>query len=83
MEKAARRILKAVNVKLEGTQHLDSTQTAPGLPGKKGAALAAPQVRVAENNPEFAVIEIICCCGTKTSLRCEYAGGQFPADQKA
>ena len=80
MPKAAGHILKGDDVKLEGKFHLDvaQTQSPTGGPKEKSAALATPQARIAENHPEFAVIEITCCCGKKTHLKCEYAGAQAP-----
>ena len=82
MGKTTGRILKGSNVELQGQLHLDAMQAAHGLPKKKDGTSVAPQVRILENHPEFAVIELTCCCGTKTHLRCEYVGGQSPADQK-
>jgi RNase P subunit RPR2 len=31
------------------------------------------RIRIAENHPEFAVIEVTCPCGRITHVRCEYA----------
>jgi hypothetical protein len=78
MTKAARRIIKKSNVKLEGKFTLDIVQPEPGQPKQPGTALVEPQVRIVENQPEFAVIEITCSCGTGMSLRCEYAGAKAP-----
>ncbi len=78
MTKAARRIIKKSNVKLEGKFTLDIVQPEPGRPKQPGTPLAEPQVRIVENQPEFAVIEITCSCGTGMSLRCEYAGAKAP-----
>jgi len=80
MAKTAKRILKSDNVKLEGQFHLDLAQpgSAQNGPKRGGAASAAPQARIVENHPEFAVIEVICSCGTGMHLRCEYAGVQAP-----
>ena len=80
MSKAIKRILKSDNVKLEGQFRLDLAQAgfAKDPTKQKSAASAAPQARVVENHPEFAVIEVICSCGTGTYLRCEYTGAQAP-----
>lgn len=75
MEKAAGHILKADSVKLEGRFHLDARQAGPS-PAKEKTAVSEPAVRVVENKPEFAVIEITCSCGTKTHIKCEYTDGQ-------
>ncbi len=74
------RILKADNVKLEGQVHLDVVQV-PAGPKGGNAVSATPQVRIVENHPEFAVMEITCFCGAKTHLRCEYAGAESSVDQ--
>ena len=78
MIKAAGRILKSNDVKLEGRFHLDAAKAGSGMPRQQVAASSAPQVRVVENNPEYAVIEVTCGCGRKMSLKCDYAGA---ADQ--
>ncbi len=80
MSKTTKRILKSDDVKLEGQFHLDLAPagSAKNRPKQTSAASAAPQARVVENHPEFAVIEVICSCGTGTYLRCEYAGAQAP-----
>ena len=78
MGKTAGRILKECDVKLEGRFTIDIVQPEPGQPKQPGAALAEPQVRIVESQPEFAVIEITCSCGTGMYLRCEYAGAKAP-----
>ena len=69
MRKTAARILKESDVKLGGQFTLDIVQaeTSPGPSGE-------PQVRIAESQSEYSVIEITCSCGTSMFLRCEYAG---------
>lgn len=78
MPKPTGRILKSDNVKLEGLVHLDAAQPGISAAQKRTAALAAPQARIVENQSEFAVIEITCCCGAKMHLRCEYGGAEPP-----
>ena len=80
MGKTAGRILKSEDVKLEGRFLLDVAQAGLNLPKQRSAASAPPQVRILESHAEYAVIEVICSCGTKISLRCEYAGDQPPDD---
>ena len=80
MEKVAAHILKSDDVKLEGQCHLDVPQAKPGLQKGKSVASTTTNVRIVENHPEFAVIEIICPCGTKTYLRCEYADDESSAE---
>jgi hypothetical protein len=73
MGTTAGRILKSDDVKLEGQFHLEVMEAASNLPHTAAAALAEPQVRVVENYPEFAIIEITCSCGTTLQIKCEYA----------
>ena len=68
MEKTTGRVLKSSDVKFEGCVQLDASQPKPSTQKVK----SAPQVRIIQNNPEFALIEVICSCGIKTSLKCEY-----------
>ena len=80
MVRTSGRILKSDDVKLEGQYHLDAAQVefAGGQPQQRSAVLTAPKVRISENHPEYAVIEVTCSCGTKMYLRCEYAGARAP-----
>ena len=75
----AGRILKSDEVKLEGRFLLDAAQAGSDSSKQQVAAISAPQVRIMENHEKYAVIEVICSCGTKTSLRCEYADTPVPA----
>ncbi len=79
MATAAGRILKSDEVKLEGRFLLDAAQAGLDSPKQQVAASSVPQVRILENHEQYAVIEIICSCGTRTSLKCEYAGASAPA----
>lgn len=74
MIKTPGRILKSNDVKLEGQFHLDVAKAGSGMPRQQVAASSTPEVRVVENNPEYAVIEVTCCCGRKMSLKCDYGG---------
>jgi len=80
MIKATARILRADSVKVQGRLSLDLTQANAHLPKAKSATSVQPQVRILENNPDFAVIEITCSCGTKTNLRCEYGAAESPPE---
>ena len=84
MPKTAGHILKGEDVKLEGQFHLDLTQagTSVQVPQQNRAALSAPQVRIVQNDPEFAVLEITCSCGLKTNVKCQYPGPQIPEGPK-
>ena len=82
MAPISERILKSDDVKLEGRFHLDPSRAASGGGGPQYGSdvLAAPQARILENHPEYAVIEVTCTCGTSTRLRCEYAGARASGD---
>ena len=84
MPKTAGHILKGEDVKIEGQFHLDLTQGAPPAHGSQQnrAVLSAPQVRIVQNDPEFAVLEITCSCGLKTNVKCQYQGPQIPEGPK-
>jgi hypothetical protein len=84
MVKTTGRILKSDDVELEGQFHLDIVQAGSHGSKPQAAALSAPQVRVLENHPQYAVIEVTCSCGRKISLKCDYAGAgvQEPDDSQ-
>jgi hypothetical protein len=81
MGKSTGHILKANNVKLEGRFHLDLVPAGLSPPKRKNAASSTPKVRIVENHPEFAVVEITCPCGTKTHLKCQYASAEVSGNQ--
>ncbi|MDH4240169.1 MAG: hypothetical protein OEW48_11455 [Phycisphaerae bacterium] len=85
MPKTAGHILKSGEVKLEGQFRLDvaQVQSRTGGPKEQSPALNDPQVRIVQNRPEFADIEITCSCGLKTHLKCEYAGNRVTEESKA
>jgi hypothetical protein len=74
MEKAAGHILKSDQVKLEGQAKIGIQQVDCQQTEKPQHGGTIHQVQVVENHPEFAVIQIICSCGARALLRCEYAG---------
>jgi hypothetical protein len=73
MVKKATRILKSENIKLEGRFQLDIGQTDSHRAKRTIAASSPPQVRMLENHPDYAVIEVTCSCGSKISVRCDYS----------
>lgn len=81
MPRTSGRILKCEDVELEGNYLLEIPQItcSAGEPRKKNAVTVTPQVRILESHPEYAVMEVTCSCGTKMSLKCEYAGALSPA----
>ena len=73
MPKTTRRVLKAAQVALSDPLRLSLDPAAPagGEAAQPGAA--APRVRLVQNHPEYAVIEVTCSCGKTTQVRCDYA----------
>ena len=67
-------IIKSKDVKLKGRFLLDVTKVGLDSTKQQVAALSEPKVRVLEIHPQYAVIEVTCGCGTKMSLKCDYAG---------
>jgi hypothetical protein len=82
MSKTAGNILKGEDVKLEGQFHLHVAQgeSAGQGPKQNGTAMSAPQVRIVQKHPDFALLEITCSCGLKTNVKCEYPGPQTPEE---
>ena len=84
MRKTTGRILKADNIKIEGQFQLALDQSAMGPPsGQASTSTDTPSACIVENHPEFAIVEITCSCGTKTRLKCEYAGADASAGQES
>jgi len=85
MQKTTGHVLKSNEVKLEGRLQLPdiSGLTSPRVNQTKngGSALPAQQVRIVDNNPQYAMIEITCSCGMKTYLKCEYGAAEAHAPQ--
>ncbi len=76
MKSSSRHILKSNDVRLEGQFRLDLGKGISSLANKENVTLAPAQVRIVENHPEFAVVEVTCGCGAKTHIRCEYTDTQ-------
>jgi len=72
MPKSACRILKNSDIKLEGQFHLNQTQCAKPSQNDKNSASAVANVRIVENHPQYAILEVTCSCGTKTHVKCQY-----------
>jgi len=65
-------VLKANRVRLE--EPLRLSIDGAGMPGRAGSCPSgAPRVRVAQSNPEFAILEVTCGCGKVIHVRCDYA----------
>ena len=77
MDKVLGRILRSDEVKLEGQVQLQTKQPqSAAQPSSPKSAQQPATAVIVENHPEFAVIEITCCCGAKMYLRCEYVGAE-------
>jgi len=76
MRKTEPNILKSNEVKVEGQFHLDAGSIATPQQQQANPALAAPQVRILENHPEYALIEFTCTCGNKSHIKCQYEDPQ-------
>ena len=72
MESPIGHILKSNDVKLEGRFRLDTGQDVLNSANEKNTTASPAKVRIVENHPEFAVMEVTCGCGTKIHIRCEY-----------
>jgi hypothetical protein len=72
MKQQTDHVLKAENVKVAGTFHLDLNHAAAAPSNVAGTVSSGPQVCIVENNNTFAVVEFTCGCGAKTRVRCEY-----------
>ena len=72
MDKVIGRVLRSDKVKLEGQVQLKTKQ--PQSTSSQKSVKQPVKAVIIENHPEFAVIEVACCCGERIFLRCEYAG---------
>jgi hypothetical protein len=71
------RVLKSDEVEIDGRCNLGISRTvSQAQPGKSGSIVAA-KAKIIDNTSEYALIELICPCGKKTLVRCEY--GNVPA----
>jgi hypothetical protein len=78
MIKTTRHILKADEVAFEDPLQLGLDPAQRPHAAEAPGAQAGPSVRIAENHPDHAVIEITCACGKTTYIRCEYASSARP-----
>ena len=72
------RVLKSDQVKVSGTVRLTPGGAAPvrtafsAQAGTPQADVQPQSARIVESNSEYAVIEIICSCGAKNHIQCNY-----------
>jgi len=79
MSKSRRHILKAAQVALNSPFQLSIDSVVGPTCQKAGAASAGATVRLVQDHPEYAIIEIVCPCGRSTQVRCDYAAANPPA----
>jgi hypothetical protein len=70
--KTSRHVLKANKVRFEGTFHLGLTPGACTSSDKRTGGSVAPRIRITENHSDYAIVEVVCSCGTTTYVRCDY-----------
>ena len=71
MRHRAIKVLKKGQVKAGGSVQLDGDMGVDS-PAKPAGSVAR-QARIVESNNEYAIIEIICSCGQKTHVQCNYS----------
>ena len=76
MPKTMRHVLKAGQVQLAGPQQLCLDPGATPQTGGLPATSTPARIRIAENHPEYALVEMTCSCGKTTFVRCDYAPAQ-------
>lgn len=82
MPKITRRVLKASEVQSAGSFRLELNPQETSELGASPQRAVPARVRIAENHPQFALVEVTCSCGKTTFVRCEYAsqdGAAAPA----
>ncbi len=72
MVQTSNRILKSSDVEIEGRFPLDLGTSVHHAQSGRSAVTGAAKVRIIENQNDFAVIEVTCCCGRNTIVKCEY-----------
>jgi len=78
MLKTTRRVLKANQVTFNDPLSLGLDSAPRSGDADPRCTSGGPSVRVAESQPEYAVLEVTCACGKTTYIRCEYATAQPP-----
>ncbi len=75
------KVIKGRQISLSGSVRLGPgnlpfpvrTEQTPARPDSHTPASAPRQVRIVESNSEYAIIEVICSCGSKCHIQCNYA----------
>ncbi len=74
-------ILKQQQIKTAGRCRLPIRMA--GIPAgpsavRPAAGSAAPQVKLVENTPDYAILEVICGCGQSLFIQCQYSAPASP-----
>jgi hypothetical protein len=78
MNKAPASVIKHDDVKVGGKVRLDSgvsrvtESSVAGAAGRAANMASTVSARIVRTAPDHVMIEVICACGTKTMLRCDY-----------
>lgn len=83
MPKTTGHLLKAGTVQWQGSLPLDLNPKVAPNPAAASQATAPAKIRIAENHPQFALVEVTCSCGKTMLVRCEYSeseGSPTPAE---
>jgi hypothetical protein len=72
MMQTMNRILKSDEVEMDGRCHLDIGHTVSSAQLNRNNSVTAAKAKILDNNSEYALVELTCCCGKKTLVRCEY-----------
>ena len=78
MAKIMRHVLKADEVALDGSLSLSMDAVATQDRSSPQSVPSNSRIRITENHPEYAVLEVTCSCGKITYVRCDYAAAQPP-----
>ncbi len=78
MTQPANRILKSNDVEVEGRLNLDLGNAGRSAQNTGHATVGITKVRILENQNEYAIMEVICSCGRKTIIRCDYSNVPQP-----
>jgi hypothetical protein len=70
------RILKAEDVRLEGSMQLEVEPVGTPPPRRNNIGSVTPQAQIVQQENEFVVVELTCSCGAKTHVKCIYADSQ-------
>jgi len=76
MERNTERILRSNDVEISGRVQLAGIASAPNGANRQTIPSVSANAAIVENTPDFAIIEVVCPCGRKTSVKCEYVAAE-------